>query len=69
VKVVGPDYVGRKPSLSNKRLLFAFETAIADVGEAEQAISVTAFGENLGHGAAHGSETHQGNAARGRAIP
>jgi hypothetical protein len=35
----------------------------------EQAVTVAAFAENLGYGAADGSEAHQGYAARGSAIP
>ena len=54
-------------SLRNPRLLLALDVAIADVRQAEQA--VVAFAENLGHGAAHGSEAHQRNPARGSAIP
>ncbi len=62
LEVFGPNYVTRHPGL-----FFALEVAIADVGQAEHAIA--AFAQNFGHGAAHGSEAHQGNPARERAIP
>ena len=61
VEVVGPDYVAWHP-----RLLLAFDAPIADVRQAEQAIATLA--ENLGHGAAYGSEAHEGNTARGTTI-
>src|ERR1700723_2414321 len=49
----------------NPRLLLSLDITMADMGEADWPIA--AFGENLGHSAAHGSETYQGNTARGRA--
>ena len=66
VEVVGPNYVVRNPGL-----LLALEVAIADVSEAEQAVAVIVFScaENFGNGAADSSEAHEGDAARGRAIP
>jgi hypothetical protein len=47
-------------------LLLALDVAIADVRQAEQAISPLT--ENLSYGAAHSSKAHQRNPARGGGI-
>jgi hypothetical protein len=61
VEIVCPNDAARHP-----RLLLAFEVAIADVGEAEQAIASLA--KYLGHWATDGAETNKGNPARGSSI-
>ena len=58
VEVVRPGYVTRNPALGNPWLFLTLDVAIADVGEAEQAVTCVTLAENLGHGAAHGSEAH-----------
>ena len=62
LEVLGPNDVVRHPGL-----LLSFEVAIADLRQAEQAISTLT--ENLGHGAAHGSEAHQRDATWGSRTP
>jgi hypothetical protein len=49
-------------------LFLALYIAIADVGEAELAVAFLALAEDFGHCAAYGSETYEGNSARGGTI-